>query len=199
MGFMANAAMFIAQPLVQVIMITTCLCKTCNRLTWPLIHQSAPIRLYSASPPSCTVVGNEHIIKIPGRGTKCQRDLKWLCFSCCVSGAQWPLLSPHGSSSLWSPDLGLIKHFLSADLRSALPLRSWWKQWVKGNWHLIANQHPYSAWFIACLWLATKGMHDNMKPESRLVRTKHRASHSIHTISYDLYMHLQEQGGHQMM
>lgn len=148
---MTNLTMFIARSFVQVIIITTCSCKTCNGLTWPLIHLSAPIRLYSASPPSCTVVGNEHIIKIPGRGTKCQKDLKWLCFSCCVSGAQWPSLSPHGSSIAVESWPGTNQAFLSADLSSALPLRSLWMQWVKGNWHLITNQHPYSAWFIACL------------------------------------------------
>lgn len=133
--------MFIAQSLVQVIMLATCACSACNRLTWPLIHLSAPISLYSASLPSCAVVGNERLIKIPGRGTKCQRDLKWLCFSCCVSGARWPSLSPHGSSIAVQPWPGTNQAFLSADLRSALPLRSLWMQWVKGNWHLIADQH----------------------------------------------------------
>lgn len=156
-GFMTNSTMFIAQSLVQVIMITTCSCKTCNRLQWPLIHLSAPICPCSASPPSCTVVGNEHIIKIPGRSTKCQRDLKWLCFSCCVSGTQWPLLSPHGSSIAVESWPGTNQAFLKADLRSVLPLRSLRMQWVKGNWHLITDQHPCSAWFTARLWLAHKG------------------------------------------
>lgn len=179
--------MFIAQSLVRVIMITTCACKTCIGLTRPLLHLSAPIRLYSASPPSCTVVGNERIIKIPGRGPKCQRDLKLLCFSCCVSGARWPSLSPRGSAVAVESWPGTNQAFLSADLRSALPLRSWRMQQVKGNWHPITDQHPYPAWFIACLWPATKERHDNMYHESSLVRTQYCANYSIYTISLDLF------------
>lgn len=155
---------------------------------WPLILLSSPIRPCSASPsPVALWLENEHNIEIPGRGTKCQRDLKRLCFSCRVSGTQRPSLSPHGSSVATESWPGTNQAFLKADLGSALPLRSSWTQRHKGNWPLITDQHCGSSWFIACLWSPTEEKHDNMKPESRLVRTQRYASYNIYCISSHLF------------
>lgn len=73
-------------------------------------------------------------VKLPGHGTKCQRDLNHL---------RLEPSDPPRRPAAPPPRRSRPAAFPAERSRFVLPLSSLWARCVEGNWHPMANQHPH--------------------------------------------------------